>query len=279
MTKCIEINEQELKQKYLQFLTVKDIANHFQVSKSSIQKQLNKFGITVSQVFGDRGKNRRKYCCNDDFFSTDTEKSFYIAGFIAADGCVQQDKKSLVIKLSQKDKVHLQKINNELGFNRPVRDHNYGYTGDSVLNISSRKICSDLLDKFNITPNKSKNYKFPPYVENHQLKNHFMRGYFDGDGSFYINKQRNEKVCFGLRGTQQFLTIYRDILQKECGFPYRDYCIPISDGCGMLSYGGNRNIIKISNFLYSNGTLFLDRKKVIALKANHLLGNLYGKNS
>ena len=223
---------------------------------------------------------KRKYNCNDNFFSEDNELSFYVAGFIAADGCVQVNKgcskvSAIDIKLSKNDQEHLENINNVLGSNRPIKNYENKWSGASLLRITSDKMCQDLSEKFNIVPNKSKTYIFPNLVKQHELVNHFMRGYFDGDGSFYIQKQSNEKVCFGLRGTDSFLTDYRSILEKQCDFSMRYNKMPVSGGCCQLAYGGNRNIIKISNFLYNDATIFLNRKKEVALKANQLVGNLY----
>lgn len=222
----------------------------------------------------------RKYNCNDNFFSSDNELSFYVAGFIAADGCVQQyagcsKVSDIRIKLSKNDKNHLEDINIILGSNRAIKDYKNEYTGASELRITSKEMCQDLFEKFNIVPRKSKIYTFPNFIKQHKLVNHFMRGYFDGDGSFYIQKQSNEKVCFGLRGTESFLTDYRSILEKYCDFGTRTNKMPISGGCCQLAYGGNRNIIKIANFLYNDATIFLNRKREVALMANQLVGNLY----
>jgi hypothetical protein len=277
----IKIDKIELEQKYLELKTVKAVADHFQVSRSTIQKYLSIYDITAAQIFGTRGENRKKYICDDSFFSQDNELSFYIAGFIAADGCVHYKNKNscfLSINLSAKDSDFLIKVNNILKSNRPIHFYENGYGGASVLNISSRKLCDDL-QRFNIVPTKSLIYTFPSWIINHPLKSHFMRGYFDGDGCFYIQKQSNEKVCFNLRGTPAFLNDYRNILEQECNFTHRNYDIPMPSGCGMLAYGGNRNIIKISNFLYKDATICLDRKRQIALRANQLVGNLYVQNS
>lgn len=218
----------------------------------------------------------RKYNCNDNFFSEDNELSFYVAGFIAADGCLNQHKESprvseIIIRLSKNDNIHLENIRKILLSNRPIRNYENKYSGVSVLKITSDKMCKDLFEKFNITPRKSKTYIFPNFLKRHELVNHFMRGYFDGDGSFYIQKQFNEKVCFGLRGTDSFLTDYRSILEKQCDFTIRYNKMPVSGGCCQLGYGGNRNIIKISNFLYNDATIFLNRKKIISALAYKLL--------
>src|SRR5258708_30414655 len=115
---------------------------------------------------------KRKYSCNDNFFSEDNELSFYVAGFIAADGCVllnnEHSKVSYVnIKLSKNDRQHLVNINNILMSSRPIRDYKNKYSGESVLKITSDKMCQDLSKKFNVVPRKSKTYIFPNFVKEH----------------------------------------------------------------------------------------------------------------
>ena len=211
---------------------------------------------------------RRKFCVDDNVFSDFSEKSFYLAGFMAADGCINS-KSEICIRLSSKDKNHLVKLNDLFESNRSIRDYDNGYTGVSVLRITSSKIVNDL-EKFCVVPRKSNTLKFPEWLKDHELKHHFMRGYFDGDGSFYLNTQYNDKICFSLRGTQEFLFEYRNVLEKECGFKHRENKIPISGGQYQLGYGGNNNTICISNFLYNNATIFLERKHAVAMAARTL---------
>lgn len=70
---------------------------------------MGRLGIQLSK------SNKNMYSCDHDFFSRDTEESFYIAGSFAADGCVKQkrNKQSLAkdpdivyMSLGIKDKDH-----------------------------------------------------------------------------------------------------------------------------------------------------------------------------
>lgn len=61
--------------------------------------------------FGIEYKKQVRYDCDHDFFSRDNEQSFYIAGFVAADGCVKThscgNSYQVQIGLSKKDKSFL----------------------------------------------------------------------------------------------------------------------------------------------------------------------------
>jgi hypothetical protein len=127
------------------------------------------------------------------------------------------------------------------------------------------------LKRFNIVPRKSLIYIFPEWIKDHPLKHHFIRGYNDGDGSFYIPKlaagKKTEQIYFTMRGTLAFLTDVRSILEKECSLKERAKDIRISSGHGCLEYGGNGVVSKIVDYLYKDATIYLPRKRDIAMKA------------
>src|ERR1035437_217839 len=161
-----KLDKKELEEKYLELKTVKQTAEYFCVSKSTIEKYFREYNINCSKIFGTRGQNRRKYVCDDNFFAQDNELSFYIAGFIAADGCIHHTSKNgynLSINLSTKDIKFLININDILKSNKPIHSYKNEYNGASVLHITSKKICDDL-KRFNIVPAKSLIYTFPDWL-------------------------------------------------------------------------------------------------------------------
>jgi hypothetical protein len=88
-----------------------------------------------------------------------------------------------------------------------------------------------------------------------------MRGYFDGDGSWFVGpSKKTDQLFFALRGTSEFLTVYRSILEDKCGLPERSKDIRINSGIGVLEYGGNGVASKIRDFLYRDAVTFMQRK-------------------
>lgn len=198
--------------------------------------------------------------CNDGFFSKDTLQSFYWAGFIAADGCVCLEKNKyprLKICLAEKDKDHLTKFKRAIEFKGRVRTWcPEKHKPRSMISIASRQIFNDLA-RFNIVPRKTLGYAFPEWLITHPLVNHFMRGYFDGDGSFYLYRNRDstiDNLAMNVCGTYEFLKIYKNILIgseiKLSGNIYKSS----SEKIYMLGCKGNRKTIKIRDFLYNNST-------------------------
>lgn len=111
--------------------------------------------------------------------------------------------------------------------------------------------------KFNIVPKKTSIYTFPKWLIKHELVHRFMRGYFDGDGSVYIDKEN--QLGFNVVGNNGFLHDYKSILEKNCSVNvnkiYKDRSVY------KIKYCGNNTVKSIYNFLYSDANIFLDRKK------------------
>lgn len=213
-----------------------------------------------------------KYLCDENFFSRNTPESFYWAGFIAADGCVKLKNakyKQLSVCLCADDVKHLEKFKESIKFEGNIGTYYYNGCSRSNIEISSDKIFDDL-SRFNVVPRKSLVLEFPEWLLRHNLIHHFMRGYNDGDGSFFIQQLKNDRkikqIMFSLRGTKQFLSTFRDILEEKCGLEHNDKKPRADSGIYTLEYGGNRKALKIRDFLYKDSTneTRLDRKYDLA---------------
>lgn len=274
--KQYHVDVQLLSELYKKHQSASIVGDILGVSKSIILRNLKENNIPI---------RKNKNDVNHSYFKYDTPEVFYWAGFMAADGCVQNphDKRfSVSLSLSSTDHGHVQKFKETIGFGGPIsvsmvkgkwkdpNNHSLGKYKDSQkseISFLSKEMFDDLA-RFNIVPKKSLIYTFPEFVINHKYKNHFMRGYFDGDGSFFFVKSKNHKTgkekptiqkYFSLRGTVDFLTVYRNILETECVLPVRTNPIRFNK-TGILDYGGNGVLAKIEQFLFQNATVYLDRK-------------------
>lgn len=267
------VSKEILEKAYNRLGSLKAVGRELNITADSVKDYMDKFDLSY--------KKQTIYKCDHEFFSKENEESFYLAGFIAADGCLKDGKTKyngtryeVYIALSSKDKGHLEKIKNILNAETPIRDYliknskrnpKWNDTWKSEINITSKQMFDDLV-KFHIVPRKSLIYTMPEWMKDHPLKHHFLRGYNDGDGSFYwqLSEGRKEKqLCFSLRGTPEFLTDVRSILEQECNLKVRDNPIRISSNHGVLEYGGNGITKKICDYLYQDATIYLDRKKNI----------------
>lgn len=263
------LTKEVLEKSYYELRSMTAMAKKFNTTRLTIARHMNHYGIAH--------KLETKYKCNEDIFSTDTENSFYLAGFIAADGCIMSrcGNKVLSIALSNKDKPHLEKIRNALGAENPIHDYGvkaskqnpkWNDTVKSEMKISSSQVYSDL-QRFNITERKTHTLTFPDWMKDHPLRHHFIRGYVDGDGSFYHALGKGKKVkqvFFSVRGTTAFLTTFRSILEADLKLEERIKDIRVNNGIGALEYGGNRVCKALAEYLYKDATIYLDRKREAA---------------
>jgi hypothetical protein len=90
----------------------------------------------------------------------------------------------------------------------------------SILKLSSTKIFDDLA-RFNIVPRKTMIYSLPEWIISHPLLHHFLRGYSDGDGSFYIVKGKCDLDYLGwnIIGTKEFIIDIINILKEPKCIP------------------------------------------------------------
>lgn len=272
------VSKEILEEAYARLGTLKAVGFELKIDPESVSRYMEKFGLEY--------QHQIIYNVDHKFFLKDNEESFYIAGFIAADGCVKDRISSsgtirpeMALGLSKDDKSFLEQLRQIMKAEVPIRDFivnnskrnpKWNDTWKSELVITSKQICEDL-KRFNIVPRKSLTYTFPEWMRTHPLKHHFIRGYNDGDGSFYIPKLAEGKITkqiyFSLRGTPIFLKNVRIILEQECNLEEREKEIRISSGHGVLEYGGNGIVGKIVDYLYKDATIYLPRKRDIAMKS------------
>lgn len=219
-----------------------------------------------------------KYNYNKNYFKEiNSEEKAYWLGFLYADGCITRFYKneklksmSLELTLKEEDKGHLFKFLNSLESNVPIQNKTIKnqYKACRVV-INCTEMCRDLIN-LGCTPQKSLTLTFP---SNEILKEgyiqHFIRGYFDGDGCVYYNKtdvyhkakkksylQKHFSVSFV--GTYNLLTSMKNILINN-KINVSEKFTTTGEAYQMYIYGKN-NILKFYEFLYKDSSVFLKRK-------------------
>lgn len=252
MGRYIKLDEEKVIDMYKSNIyKMSEICEYFNVSKLKIRKVLLLNNI--------ESKTSKKYRYYDDIFETiDNEEKAYWLGFLYADGYVRERRSSseLRLKLSIKDIDHLLKFKLFISPDEiPVVDELSGNSKCVKISINSRKIVKDLIN-LGCTNNKSKTIKMPKIIDS--LICHFIRGYFDGDGWIFIDK--NMSPSFGVvSGSKEMIESINLIVSKYSNitknkiYDYINYY--------NFSYRSCTDIIKISNFLYNQSSIYLLRKK------------------
>lgn len=214
--------------------------------------------------------NDMRYTFNNTIFNKiDTEEKAYWLGFLYADGNVSSKRNRITIQINAKDKELIYKFLNFLN-----SDYKPSFPGDHIrLEINSKDIKLDLI-KLGCVPCKSKILKFPNISQLHiEYYNHFIRGYFDGDGCIWNGKRKtmflkNNKtriihnVKFNLTGTIDMIENIHNILISEniINKTKLNYSKKINN-CIQLEQSGRVKINNIYRYLYNKATIFLTRKK------------------
>ncbi|MDR5047854.1 MULTISPECIES: LAGLIDADG family homing endonuclease [Bacillus cereus group] len=260
---------QEIEQKIIDMYVAgnnsKTISAEMNIAKSTVTRVLNRNGVE-QRTFAEQ---TRKYFFNESFFNViDTEEKAYWLGFIYADGSVSPEKGSFRLSISANDIEHLKVFKEDIqsDYEIPVYG-NYGYDSSSMMckiDLHSKRLLNDLADK-GIVKNKTFLIEFPTIPD--YLVHHFIRGYFDGDGSvsFYKVKERpTPKAEVTITGTEEFLNSLKEILVGAGLNPNiklaqrhknRD------NNVRTLKYCGRQNALKFYNFIYQDATRFLCRKR------------------
>lgn len=213
---------------------------------------------------------KRIYNVNDNYFTKiNNEKKAYWLGFLMADGWINQrtGQDRLILDLSSKDREHLALYKKALDFLGPIKDYTiksgeFKGLKHSSVSITSQKLVNDL-NKYGCTPVKSLTLQFPNLPK--KMIRHFIRGYFDGDGSVFISNEKHWRngtispvIHYRFIGTIDFL---RDV-KKHINLKGNIRHIKGNKALE-LSYKRNKQLLPFYNYLYKNATIFLDRKKRI----------------
>jgi len=236
-------------------LSCQKIANQLNVSESFINKKLKELNIIKRS-----NSIYRRRSWNENFFNViDTEEKAYWLGFLYADGCVHDKPNGQkLITLCVKDKEVIEKFIKSLNGDFTVKQYNdiYGVylTSDIMFND---------LGKLGCVPKKSLNLKFPNI--NNDYINHFIRGYFDGDGSVFICNPKNynntntiyKSIGIGICGTYEMLSVLANY--APINFPKKDK--RKLSNIWYSSTSGTNKAASFYNYLYNDATIWLDRKK------------------
>ena len=183
---------------------------------------------------------------------------------------MHENPKYISLELHYQDVAILEKMSNIIYIDdRPLLHRTYTSQNDTYrLVMSGEKMMNDLIDK-GCFHRKTFTLKFPTtqQVPEH-LQHHFIRGYFDGDGSVftYMNtKWLQKRVNF--TGTESFITSLQDILVTKCNV-YRTK-IEIKGKVRALINSRKEDVLKIRDYLYADSTIHLERKYNKFYNLNH----------
>lgn len=198
--------------------------------------------------------NKRPFPNKRIFEIIDTEEKAYWLGFLSADGSVSSSEDKIELGLSIKDIGHVEKFKSFIGLENRISIREK--TNSCRYSFRSKELKEDLIDK-GYTPRKTLTLRFPSDEQvPKNLKHHYMRGYFDGDG-WICNTEKTK--CIGFIGTESFLVdaiqffdLKRNKIGKVHSGPQKRYQLYARE-----------ELISFLDTIYKDATIYLDRKYLL----------------
>lgn len=208
------------------------------------------------------------------FTNIETELQAYLLGFYAADGSINEKRKTL--------RIHLQKQDSELVYLYKdtispdartflVQEHKTtGRNGKEVtahesfgVDITSAELCNSLVD-LGLGYNKSYGELHIPNIPEHLIR-HFIRGYFDGDGCITgwlaIEKGKSDRVRYSFDICGKTESLLNEFMQF---FKIHNVKINLNylkrDDMFKLKTSSKKEIEKIFHLLYDDSNFYMSRK-------------------
>lgn len=270
MPRLTSFQKIELVKKYLTGkYNCSQLATYYNMSRSAIYAMLKRKGVKINN---DQSKLQRKYSLDETYFNKiNTEQKAYFLGLLYADGCVFPKRNSISIALQEKDRHILECLKKELKTNKPIyisqkNNKNKNWQNSVILQINSKKI-SERLISLGCIANKSLALNFPSLKQmpNHLIR-HFIRGYFDGDGSLCLSvRKKYNYSIISIISTLDFCLKLKKVLNTNIGINVAIHSDKNFVARGNLvtkiaSFGGNVQVKSFLDWIYKNATVFLQRK-------------------
>ncbi len=197
-----------------------------------------------------REMRKRDYSIDEHYFKTWSPEMAYIFGWICSDGHVASTKDYFSLHIHYKDKEIIRKMKYAMGSDHPIPN----YAQSCQFRVYSKELCSDLI-RLGCFPRKSAILPFPEVSD--EYLSHFLRGYFDGDGSIHFNKPNTIKVTF--IASKDFVIALQEKLNRIIGLKVnklqKHFKIYIA-----LYYGDDAR--KLCEWMYKDcGEFYLRRKR------------------
>ncbi len=245
-----------------------DTADEYNCSQTFVVNTLKRHNIPrrTTQFY------TTKYIPNEKFFDIiDSEEKAYVLGFFYADGnnyIKGVHSYEVSVGLQEEDKLILEKMRDLLSPQTKLKFTDYsdkGWKNQFKLKINS-KLLSEQLTKLGCVTAKSLTLTWPEWLIDPELQRHFIRGYFDGDGSLYAKKPtKTGQIDWGwqITSTKWFCSDVRHIIGKytdvHCTLEIPDETAKNQITVG-LSIGGNVQVKRVLDWMYKDATIYMDRK-------------------
>lgn len=277
--KPIKISDDELIALYNSGKSLMEIAQLSSGSKGAmeVRKRLQKLGVDTSYASNiDKYKQKmsesfHKYTLDIHVFDViDTEEKAYWFGFLMADGYNHVDKNAIYLRLQGEDLEILEQFKKFLKSNAPI----YKFQRTTTVNHLDKEYCevrvnsvhlSKQLESMGFVQAKTYVQEYPTCISE-ELDNHFIRGYFDGNGCICIKRRKNRKSATSMSyqctlvGREEFILEVQKRIVATTGINLLSLKTQFNNFAKTMHYGGYNVVKKILDYIYKDATIYLKRK-------------------
>lgn len=234
---------------YVGNMTLQEIADQLSIHRGRAKRALLLAGIALRKCTTTR--------INEEYFkSIDSEAKAYLLGFIYADGCVFNSKgtQGFRVQIKASDFAVLQFMQQQLETDYPIcYIKRHDRAEDQVsLTVTNRYLTQQLI-ALGCVPRKSKTLMFPSICDD--LIPHFLRGYYDGDGSLgsshkhYVHPSLS--ICLSQNFGETLSEVIRTLNIKSRFYPCRNiWKVTLQ----------RKHALRFLDYIYSFNTFCLERK-------------------
>lgn len=226
-----------------------DICAKYHCSSNTLQKIIASYNIPKRQSHNTKKDLTKLY----DLTNPETQ---YWLGFICADGSINYSATARTYKVSlfSKDQEVIDKFTEYIG-KENVNFHTRKQNGILEVYISSKKLCEYFINELNMIPNKS--LVLDPNLE---YTNHFIRGYFDGDGCIRNSSDKQVRYeCNITCASKAFIDKVKAILD-DLGI-YSIIYQHTDCNAYKIRIDRKSESEKFYRYLYKDATVWLSRKR------------------
>lgn len=258
---------------------IKDICKEYLAGKSGAQIERER-NISPGMVYhylrraGIKTRSRSEcqqiYTHNKQYFSKiDTHEKAQLLGMIGADGNISSGTQpAFEITLEKTDAYYVEHMKKCLEYDGPLYDkYNKEFDSHSkCLYITSGVLWKQLF-ALGIRPRKSLTHPFPSLdqVPDEFLCSYIL-GYHEGDGCLQVRRDKRDNLISTIKicATREFGQSLRKMLKKKLNINSILYLRPIYrkkfKNMFTVEFGGNRQVKRFCDWIYSHSTFRMTRK-------------------
>ena len=255
---------------YVEGMSTRRLSRKYGVGPATVINIMKRHGVARRPL----SEAMRKYHVDHSHFDkVDTSGKAYFLGFLMAEAYMvprgEGKGATLSVQIAMRDRNHLVNLRDELESDHPIYNIMKRKHPACRLQIKSDQLVADL-HKHGV-PFSGELTRFPTSLDP-RLHSHFIRGFWDGDGTLVNN---NGCWVWAVYGSLPLLTKIQDILVKNCGLKRTKIIKIKSIHAGTLyalQYSGNLQVPRIIEWIYRDATpqTCLDRnvRRVVEMYAD-----------